>query len=57
MSMNDEHVSRCPRCGGFVIIRLGGVSCMSCEWEEKTKATEIKETRTDGETKICQNPN
>jgi hypothetical protein len=36
----EDFRSRCPRCSGEVLIRLGRTTCMSCDWQGSMSATE-----------------
>jgi hypothetical protein len=40
MAGGSDYRSKCPRCGYSVIIRLGGVHCMACDWVGRLGAAE-----------------
>lgn len=38
ITINRDATVHCPACGGFVVVRLGGVKCQSCPWTGTTAA-------------------
>ena len=48
---DDSYVSRCPRCNGFVQIRLDGICCVVCDYfsPKRNPLDDLPEIRKTGE--------